>query len=153
MGPSGLLAASASSGGSTGQWRCFSMFLKGGHPHRTTSGCSTRTSCGPAGINEEGQDLVPHVVHQRPMQTSSREAGAFSTRGLLLSDIRDLPAEHQVSAQEENTRATTLCDSIFYKWVPHQLETVCKLVQLAAVAGPDRLLRLCQDHSACWQNQ
>eukprot|EP00891_Asterochloris_glomerata_P003624 jgi/Astpho2/3624/Aster-x1160 len=70
----------------------------------------------PVGINEEGQDLVPHVVHQRPMQTSSREAGAFSTRGLLLSDIRDLPAEHQVSAQEENTRATTLCDSIFYKY-------------------------------------
>ena len=62
----------------------------------------------------------------------SKEAGALNTRRLLQSD-KDLPAETWPPAQEENARATNLCDSIFYKWVTHLHEAVCKLVQPAAL--------------------
>ena len=70
-----------------------SYVFKGANPHgRTASGYIRRSVCQPAGINEEGTNLMPHIVHQRPMQTFSREAGAFNTRRLLQSG-KDLPAE------------------------------------------------------------
>ena len=124
------------SGGSTEQWQCFPIFLKAAHPHAWAAPLqAVQNRLPPAGINEEGANLMPPVVHQRPMQTSSREAGAFSTRRLLQSDIKDQPADDQVPVQEENTRATALCDSTFYKWVVHQREAVCKPVQPAALAA------------------
>ena len=76
---------------------------------------------------------MPHVVHQGPMQTFSREAGASNIGHLVQSDKKHLPAEDRAPAQEENTRATNLCDSIFYKWGTHQHEGVCKLVLPAAL--------------------
>ena len=124
--------------------------------HRFTS-YTTGVVCRAAGINEEGQDLVPHVVHQRPMQTSSREAGAFNNIRLLQSDVKDLPTQNQIPAQEDNTRATTLCDSIFYKWVPptsmklsaslssHRLWQLEHCQAQGLCSG--QLLQLCQDHS------
>ena len=140
------------------------MFFKGANPHgRIASGYTRRSVCQPAGINEEGTNLMPHVVHQRPVQTFSREAGAFNTRRLLQSD-KDLPAETWPPAQEENARATNLCDSIFYKWVTHLHEAVCKLVRPVALEicqvahrqaeglCSGRPLQLCWDHSTVGQS-